>query len=73
MAESILNHSGVGRFRAFSAGSHPAGHVNPLAIELLQYNRYKTEGLRSKDWKEFAHADAPRMDFVLTALMFSTP
>lgn len=66
MAESILNHLGRGRFRAFSAGSHPAGHVNARAIELLQRNRYETGGLRSKDWSEFAKPDAPHMNFVLT-------
>lgn len=66
MAESILNHLGGGRFRAFSAGSHPAGEVNPHAIELLQRNHYKTESLRSKNWSEFAQADAPHMNSVLT-------
>ncbi|MFN3496194.1 MAG: arsenate reductase ArsC [Hydrogenophaga sp.] len=66
MAESILNHLGRGRFRAFSAGSHPAGQVNAHAIELLQRNRYQTDGLRSKNWSEFALADAPHMHFVLT-------
>ncbi|MDP2416262.1 arsenate reductase ArsC [Rhodoferax sp.] len=66
MAECILNHLGGGRFRAYSAGSHPAGQVNPLAIELLQRNHYKTESLRSKNWNEFALADAPHMNFVLT-------
>ena len=57
---------GAGRFRAHSAGSHPAGAVNPHAIELLERNRFKTTGLRSKNWSEFATADAPHMDFVLT-------
>ena len=66
MAEAILNHAGAGRFRAFSAGSHPAGQVNPHAIALLQRNRFSTEGLRSKNWNEFAGADAPHMHFVLT-------
>lgn len=66
MAESILNQQGAGRFRAWSAGSHPAGTVNPHAIELLERNRFKTTGLRSKNWDEFAAPDAPRMDFVLT-------
>jgi arsenate reductase len=66
MAEAILNQQGAGRFRAFSAGSHPAGAVNPHAIELLERNRFKTTGLRSKNWSEFATADAPHMDFVLT-------
>ena len=66
MAESILNQIGGGRFRGFSAGSHPAGQVNPRTIELLQRNHYRTEGLRSKNWDEFAQPDAPHMNFVLT-------
>ena len=66
MAEAILNQQGAGRFRAWSAGSHPAGQVHPRAIDLLARNRFKTEGLRSKNWSEFAAADAPHMDFVLT-------
>jgi len=66
MAEAILNQQGAGRFRAWSAGSHPAGAVNPHAIDLLERNRFKTTGLRSKNWDEFAAADAPHMDFVLT-------
>ncbi len=66
MAEAILNQQGAGRFRSYSAGSHPTGAVNPYAIDLLERNRFKTEGLRSKNWNEFAAADAPHMDFVLT-------
>ena len=66
MAEAYLNAAGKGRFVAYSAGSHPAGAVNPLAIELLQKNRIPAEGLRSKSWDEFAAPGAPRMDFVLT-------
>lgn len=66
LAESILNTVGKGRFRAFSAGSHPAGQVNPFALELLEKNRLSTEGLRSKNWDEFAAAGAPRLDFVFT-------
>lgn len=66
MAEAILNQLGGGRFRAYSAGSQPAGAVNPMAIELLARNRFPTEDLRSKNWDEFSAPDAPRMDFVLT-------
>lgn len=66
LAEAYLNSIGAGRFQAFSAGSHPAGRVNPLAIELLQRNRIATGHLRSKAWDEFARADAPRMDIVIT-------
>jgi arsenate reductase (thioredoxin) len=64
MAEAILNQIGGGRFRGHSAGSHPAGRVNPHALELLERNRYRTEGLRSKNWDEFARPDAPPMNFV---------
>ncbi len=66
IAECILNASGEGRFRAFSAGSHPAGTVNPFAIELLRKNRIPTEGLRSKSWDEFSAPGAPEFDFVFT-------
>lgn len=66
IAESILNAIGKGRFKAYSAGSHPAGQVNPFALELLQKNRLPIDGLRSKDWNEFAAPEAPEMDFVFT-------
>lgn len=66
LAEAHLNARGGGHFNAHSAGSHPGGAVNPLAIELLQKNRIPTEGLRSKSWDEFAAPGAPRMDFVFT-------
>ena len=66
MAEAILNQMGSGRFRGFSAGSHPAGLVHPRAAELLKRNHYPTESLRSKDWNEFAAPGAPHMNFVLT-------
>ncbi|MFN7152815.1 MAG: arsenate reductase ArsC [Acidovorax sp.] len=66
MAEAILNQLGAGRYRAYSAGSQPAGRVNPYAVELLQRNRFRTDSLRSKNWEEFATPDAPAMDFVLT-------
>ena len=66
MAEAILNKIGRGQFAAFSAGSHPAGRVNPQAIELLTKNHFSVENLRSKDWAEFSTPDAPVMDFVLT-------
>lgn len=66
IAESLLNQLGGGKFRAYSAGSHPAGFVNPKAIELLERNRFPTSELRSKNWDEFAKPDAPQMDFVLT-------
>ena len=66
LAEAYLNHKGRGRFRAFSAGSHPTGKVNQGAIELLERLQIPTEGLRSKAWDEFAIADAPSLDFVIT-------
>ncbi|MBI5908421.1 MAG: arsenate reductase ArsC [Betaproteobacteria bacterium] len=66
LAEAILNGIGKGRFRAFSAGSHPAGEVNPFAIELLQRQNFGTTDLRSKNWDEFAAAGAPHLDFVFT-------
>jgi arsenate reductase (thioredoxin) len=66
LAEVMLNAMGQGRFRAFSAGSHPKGEVNPFAIELLQKNRMRTEGLRSKSWDEFATPGAQPLDFVFT-------
>ena len=66
LAEVLLNTMGRGRFSAYSAGSHPKGHIHPLALELLEKNRLPTAGLRSKDWNEFARAGAPRMDFVFT-------
>ena len=66
LAEAMLNSLGGGRFRAFSAGSHPAGGVNPLAIELLEQKRVSTTDLRSKSWDEFVGTDAPRLDFVIT-------
>ena len=66
MAEAILNEVGKGRFRAFSAGSHPAGRVNPNALEQLRSARLPTAGLRSKRWDEFAAPNAPPLDFVFT-------
>jgi arsenate reductase (thioredoxin) len=66
MAESILRKLGAGRFNAFSAGSHPKGTVNPLALKTLAAYRLPTEGLRSKNWDEFATSDAPQLDFAFT-------
>ena len=66
MAEAILNSIGAGKFQAFSAGSHPTGTVNPLALELIEQNGLSTKGLRSKDWSEFAKTGAPSMHFVFT-------
>ncbi len=66
MAEALLNSFGHDRFKAYSAGSRPGAHVNPLAIEVLQSARLPVEGLRSKSWDEFARPGAPKMDFVIT-------
>ena len=66
LAEAILNWAGKGRFRAFSAGSHSAGTVNPYAIELLLLQRLPISGLHSKNWDEFAATGAVHMDFVFT-------
>src|SRR5215468_8629180 len=66
MAEAILNFVGRPKFKAFSAGSHPVGKVNPLALALLEKNRFPAEGLRSKDWSEFSQPGAPFLHFVFT-------
>lgn len=66
LAEAILNHIGQGRFKAYSAGSHPAGKVNSFAIELLDKQGLAVADLRSKNWDEFALPTAPQFDFVFT-------
>ena len=65
LAEAILNREGLGRFRGFSAGSHPKGEVHPYALDLLERLNHDTTA-RSKSWDEFAAPGAPRMDFVFT-------
>jgi arsenate reductase (thioredoxin) len=66
LAEAILNRVGAGRFKAFSAGSHPKGEVHPYALQLLKNLNHDTSSARSKDWSEFAVAGAPEMNFVFT-------
>ncbi len=66
LGEVLFNNLGKGKFKAFSAGSHPAGKVNPGALELLQQLGYSTDGLRSKSWDEFATSGAPEFDFIFT-------
>jgi arsenate reductase (thioredoxin) len=66
MAEAILNRLGKGKFQASSAGSHPAGAINPLALNLLRKTNYDVSNLRSKSWDEFATDEAPKLDFVFT-------
>ncbi len=62
----LINRLGRGKFRGYSGGSHPKGEVRPLALYELERNNYLTDGLRSKDWNEFAAPDAPHMDLVFT-------
>lgn len=66
LGECILNREGNGRFRAFSAGSHPKGQVHPFALDLLKKLNHPTAALRSKSWDEFVEPGAPHMDFVFT-------
>ncbi|MCZ8548672.1 arsenate reductase ArsC, partial [Mesorhizobium qingshengii] len=66
LAEAILNRLGAGRFKGYSAGSHPKGVVHPFALELLKNLNYDTSFARSKSWEEFAVPGAPEMDFVFT-------
>jgi protein-tyrosine-phosphatase len=66
LAESLMNHFGKGRFRAYSAGSFPKGQVHPISLALLNELNLPTAGLRSKSWDEFAAPGAPSLDFVFT-------
>ncbi|CAN1510834.1 Wzb Protein-tyrosine-phosphatase [Methylophilaceae bacterium] len=66
MAEALFNKLGKGRFKAYSAGSHPTGKVHPMAIEVVNSLGYPSSELRSKSWDEFALPDAPQMDFIFT-------
>lgn len=66
IAESIINFLGRGKFKGFSAGSQPSGEIHPFALDLLKRLNYDTCNLSSKSWEEFASADAPPLDFVLT-------
>ena len=66
LGEALLNFAGGGAFKAYSAGSHPGGKVNPFALELLEKNGIPVAGLRSKSWDEFAVAGAPEFDFIFT-------
>ncbi|WP_321502855.1 arsenate reductase ArsC [Breoghania sp.] len=66
LGEAIMNAEGAGKFHAYSAGSRPAGDVNPYALALLKRVGHDVSSLRSKSWDEFALPDAPRMDFVFT-------
>ena len=68
LAEAVINNLSIsrGRFKGYSAGSHPKGALNPLSLELLRRNQISTDGLRSKSWDEFARPDSPPLDFVFT-------
>jgi protein-tyrosine-phosphatase len=69
LAEAIMNRAGLGRFKAYSAGSMPTGRVNPFALDLLTRMHHPTAQLRSKPWEEFSRTgnpDAPDLDFVFT-------
>jgi arsenate reductase len=66
IAEAILNKLGAGKFRAYSAGSHPKGEVNPHTLQLLQGLGYDTAGFRSKSWDEFGKDGGRKFDFVFT-------
>jgi arsenate reductase (thioredoxin) len=66
LAEGLMNQLGKGQFKAYSAGSHPNGTVNPFALSTLHTLRIPNDGYRSKNWDEFARADAPPLDFVFT-------
>lgn len=68
IAEAATNNLAIsmGKFKAYSAGSHPTGTVHPIALEYLERGRIPTEGLRSKSWDEFAQPDSPLLDFVFT-------
>ena len=65
MAEAILQRIGGERFCAYSAGSHPTGRVNPLALEQLKQRGYATEGLASKSWSKFTKTDSPPLGVLI--------
>jgi len=66
LGEALINYHGKGRLRAFSAGSHPTGKVNPYALQLLQQLNIPVNNPRSKSWDEFAQPGAPELDFIIT-------
>ena len=66
MAEAILNHKGKGKFKAYSAGSHPTGQPRLEALQQIESAGMSTASMRSKSWDEFSGPNAPKLDFVFT-------
>lgn len=66
LGEVLFNHKSNGSITGYSAGSQPAGQVNPAALQLLSIKGHDTSALRSKSWDEFSEIDAPHMDAVIT-------
>ncbi|MCE2722365.1 MAG: arsenate reductase ArsC [Burkholderiales bacterium] len=66
MAEAILNKMGAGRFRAFSAGSHPKSSPNPFALEQVEKLGFDRSQFKSKSWEDFAVVGGPEMDIIIT-------
>ena len=66
MAEALLNKLGTGKFRAFSAGSHPKSAPNPIALELVEKLGFDRAQFTSKSWDVFAEPNAPHMDIIIT-------
>jgi arsenate reductase len=66
MAEAIMNKQGFPNFTAYSAGSQARGQVHPQALRQLEIAKLATQGLRSKNWDEFAKPGAPKLNFVFT-------
>lgn len=66
LGEALFNHLGLGRIKAFSAGSQPSGKVNPVALETLEKHGVPLPEARSKSWDEFAVPGAPEIDFIFT-------
>src|SRR5260370_39466985 len=73
MAECAINRWGKGKFKGFSAGSHPKGAIHPLTLELLSELNFETKELRAKSWGEFARPESPRLAFVFTVCNQAAP
>lgn len=66
LAEALINRLGEGRFKAYSAGSHPRGVPNPDGLAMLRDKGYDISAFASKSWDVFAEPGAPGMDIVIT-------